>query len=279
MLAAAPRWLRILSLAALLHTAALGVAGASAKLAPPSGLAPPGNVSGTYRGIWTALQGSSGPPLTPWVAGANGSVLCVLTTRESGTAGVHDVKGDVLLAASGAAAEVRLAAEGLYVPQTGELRLLVLRSHVLQDLLEEERGTPAFSRAQAGAAMEAAKLAAGSHSGRRHPPRLSQQARGENSTGLRRGCDFEFHVKLPPQQTSQSWRSRTDVRLLGQLASPSCQAAVMLNATRLNTAALIVVRAPRYGYRGLLAQANHLRIIACRKPGTWRRWRPPAASC
>ena len=158
---------------------------------------------------------------------------------------MHDVKGDVLLAASGAAAEVRLAAEGLYVPQTGELRLLVLRSHVLQDLLEEERGTPAFSRAQAGAAMEAAKLAAGSHSGRRHPPRLSQQARGENSTGLRRGCDFEFHVKLPPQQTSQSWRSRTDVRLLGQLASPSCQAAVMLNATRLNTAALIVVRAPR----------------------------------
>ena len=234
MLKAAPRCLRILVLAALLHAAA-------------SGLAPPQNISGTFRGSWAAAEGgdalrAEGPPLTPWVAGANGSALCILTTRESETPGVHAVKGDILLAASGAAAEVRLAAEGLYVPQTGELRLLVSRSHVLQDVTAEEGGTPAFRRAQAGALTEAAKLLAGSRGGRRHPPRLSDQARGGrwNASGLRRTCDFELAVKLPPQAASQSWRSRSDVRLQGLLSSPSCRAALRLNTTRLNTAALVL---------------------------------------
>ena len=229
---AAARWL---FLAALVSTASGSV------------LAPPVNVSGTFRGAWSAVTGSDAhaavPPLTPWVAGVNGTVLVVLSTRESDTQGVHLVKCDLLLAGSGVAAEVRLAAEGFYVPQTGELRLRAARSHIVQDVSEQESG-PALHRANAGAALEAAKLSTASLGGRRHQPLLSHQARGGrwNSTGLRRMCDFELSVKLPPLQpeATQSWRRRSDVRLLGQLSSPSCRTAVQLNATRLNTAALLL---------------------------------------
>ena len=227
---AASRWLLVAAL----------ISAASCHLSPPA------NVSGTFRGAWSAVAGGDAhaavPPLTPWVVGGNGSVLVVLTARESETQGVHLVKCDVLLAGSGVAAEVRLVAEGLYVPQTGELRLRAARSHVVQDVTLDESG-PALRRAQAGAALEAAKLAAASHGGRRHQPLLSQQPRGGrwNSTGLRRMCDFELSVKLPPQaEATTAWHRRSDVRLLGLLNSPSCRTAIQLNATKLNTAALLL---------------------------------------
>jgi hypothetical protein len=229
----------------MLHAARWLLVAALTTVASGSALAPPVNISGTFRGAWSAVAGDDAhvaiPPLTPWVAGVNGTVLVVLTTRASDTQGVHLVKCDLLLAGSGVAAEVRLAAEGLYVPQTGELRLRAARSHVVQDVSEQESG-PALHRAEAAALMEAYTALHGLT--RRHQPLLSQQARGGrwNSTGLRRMCDFELSVRLPPLQTEtiQSWRRRSDVRLLGQLSSPSCRTAVRLNATRLNTAALLL---------------------------------------
>lgn len=240
----ARRWLRILTLAALLHAGASG--SERVRGSPTASSAPPVNVSGTFRGSWTAVRGGDTPPLAPWVREANGSVLCILTSRASEIAGVHLVKGDILLAAAnGAAAEVRMAAEGLYAVLTGELRLLVSRSHALQDVTAEEAalGGRAFHRAQADAALEAARLLAGSRGGRHHSPLLSSQPRGGrwNATGLRRMCEFELTVKLPPtRESASSWRSRSGVRLEGLLSSPSCHAAVSLNATRLNTDALVL---------------------------------------
>jgi hypothetical protein len=71
------------------------------------------------------------------VTRVNGSVLVTLTTSPSPTSGVHYVTGDIVLASGEFATErtdVRLAAEGMYVAATGELRLLAAHAHVFAEV-------------------------------------------------------------------------------------------------------------------------------------------------
>jgi hypothetical protein len=81
---------------------------------------------------------AEGAPLpSPWVTRVNGSVLVTLTTSPSPTPGVHYVTGDIVLASGEFATErtdVRLAAEGMYVAATGELRLLAAHAHVFAEV-------------------------------------------------------------------------------------------------------------------------------------------------
>lgn len=200
----------------------------------------PSNITATYKGKWTSRRGFStanGAPfnttnatsLLPWLQQQSGTVIILLQTYATSTTAVQYVAGEVTLRDGEYVTDtdVRLPFEGVYVPQTGELRMLLESDAIINvSVAEKAELGETYRGALYDAVAELDELQKRALLRPDLAPKLAQltdlEARqaGGGIAGLRKRCRFKLVTVVGPRVVSAD--GPLSIAVGGTLFSPNC---------------------------------------------------------